>query len=216
MYQGGQFMEYHSDLQGYEKGRDDRDLLSHLLDFFTVEYFSLLESADYHVIYHFDLRWPQLSGVFNNFGENQIGFEEDVESGEWRVEVVDGQTRKRTKTVIWQEIIKESHTCGYDVVTSLTQAGINSLYRTIWQSISSQEGHSTGNILRNWTYQDTVEAQFQRITIRLLSHYTAIIWIHLENGSLKTPNRPRGTSDGYAAFFSVLLSKYGTERMLLS
>lgn len=176
-------MEHHSDLRGYDARTCSHDFLSQLLDFFTFEYFSLLESADYHVIYHFDPRWPQL--VFD-FGGNSFVLDdpEDAEGEDCR-----------DKPVIWREIVKESHTCGYDVVTSVTQASINSLYRTIWQSISSHEGRSTRNILRNWMYQDIVEARFQRITVRLLSHYTAIIWIHLENGSLKAPNQSRETSD---------------------
>ncbi|KAI0700946.1 hypothetical protein BC835DRAFT_322712 [Cytidiella melzeri] len=198
----GRFMEQHSQFPEYDVSSDEKELLTHLLDFFTAEYFSLMESAEYHIIYHFDVRWPQLSGVFNLFDSNHTGLDEDVESGEWRVDGVgeDGKIRKRPKAAVWKDILETSDTCGLDVVTAVSQMAINSHFRTLWQSSSAEESRTAHEILRKWTHLDSVEAQFQRITIRLLSSGAAIVWIHIESGSLKTPQHRASSGDGRHAF----------------
>ena len=37
--------------------------LTRLVEFFTTDYLDVLETAQYDTIYHFDVRWPKLSGL---------------------------------------------------------------------------------------------------------------------------------------------------------
>jgi hypothetical protein len=186
---GARYLQQYSVFKDSEKNPDSDSFIADLRDFFT-EYFNLLESAEYHVIYHYDVRWPHL-GISNPFVGVPMEFDDEPENGEWRMEVFteNGQTRKTPKAAVWNEVVGIADTGGYGVIMALSQTAINSNYRTMWQS--SSETGPAGNILRKWTHGDTLEAHFQRINIRLLSDSAAIIWIHLEHGSLRT-QRTRG------------------------
>ena len=49
---------------GFDQANEDAlRFVQKLVDFFTSEYLDVLEHAQYHVVYHYDERWPKLSGV---------------------------------------------------------------------------------------------------------------------------------------------------------
>ena len=55
--------------------------VTRLVDFFTSDYLDVLESAQYHVIYHYDERWPKLSGLIEEHEHHEHGeVEEESES----------------------------------------------------------------------------------------------------------------------------------------
>ena len=49
-----------------ESDEEDSDCMQHITEFIAGEYLNILESAKYHVIYHYDARWPQLGRIFDN------------------------------------------------------------------------------------------------------------------------------------------------------
>ena len=53
-----------------------------LVDFFTNDYLDILESAQYHVVYHYDERWPKLTGVAEAEEEEEVHAEADAEIDE--------------------------------------------------------------------------------------------------------------------------------------
>ena len=61
-----------------------------LVDFFTGDYLDVLESAHYHIVYHYDERWPKLTGVTEAEAE-----EEEAESKERCPPCVDFSTLVR-------------------------------------------------------------------------------------------------------------------------
>ena len=153
-----------------------------LIEFFTTEYLDILESAQYHIIYHFDTRWPQTLGFITG---TTIVDETEVHSGEWTGAIGgDGSvTQTTTTTISWTEITQKMEMQGFDQIIAITQSGLNTYFRTIFSAAQSSK---TDNLLATWSYDDYFSASFQPINIRLLSHNKAIIWIHLRDGFLKT------------------------------
>ena len=64
------FMRQFCEFSGLDQTNEDAiRYLTRLVDFFTSDYLDVLESAQYHTIYHYDLRWPKLSGVVEETDE---------------------------------------------------------------------------------------------------------------------------------------------------
>ena len=174
-------MEQFSEFVGYDVSIDDR-FLHVILEFFDSEYFHLMESSEYHVIYHHDVRWPQLSGITG--GNFDVG---ETEEGGWEMETYGEGSHARSKMRIttWREITEQTDMCGFDVVTAISQTAVNSQLYNSWTKAKGQRD-AVDTILAKWSLEDYFAGTFQPITIRLLSNGSAIIWIHLEEGSLKT------------------------------
>ena len=165
-----------------ETDEEDSDCMQHITEFIAGEYLNILESAGYHVIYHHDVRWPQLGGIF---GDTSKGFDflgESEQGVSWDVEQ-SGEARK-SKSAAWAEVMEYSDMCGFDMATAVSQTAINAQLHALWDAA---RGASVGGdtVLAKWKYQDCFEGNFQAVTVRLLSHGSAIIWIHLADGSLK-------------------------------
>ena len=71
---------------------------------------------------------------------------------------------------------------GFDQVTVISQGSINSHFQQLWQASQASDESS----LSKWSYDQFFKATFKPIQVRLLSNERAIIWITLQEGSLKT------------------------------
>ena len=173
-----------SELPGYDVDEDADGFCARIIEFFTSEYFALMESAEYHVIYHYDDRWPQLSDVFSSSGGG-IGMLNDADNQMWGPDTEDAMSRAKSKTSTWKEITEHSDMCGFDMITAVSQSAINTQLYSMWESSKNTRDSSGNGLLAKWSFQGCFEGNFQPITIRLLSHGAAIIWVHLEEGTLK-------------------------------
>ncbi len=154
-----------------------------LIEFFTTEYLDILESAQYHIIYHFDIRWPQTVGLITGTTIVEEGYDE--QAGEWTGAIGgDGSIGQTTTTTTsWTEITQTMDMQGFDQIIAITQSGLNAYFRNIFSAAQSSK---TDNTLATWSYDEFFSASFQPINVRLLSHNKAIVWIHLRDGYLKT------------------------------
>lgn len=152
-----------------------------LTEFFTTEYLDILETAQYHIIYHFDVRWPSIGFITNT----TIIEEEERTTGEWSGAVGGDGSIVQTggKVTTWTDITEKTEMQGFDQIISITQSAINAYFRSIFTAAQSSK---TETALATWLYDDFFSASFQPISIRLLSHNKAIIWVHLQDGYLKT------------------------------
>ncbi|EKM50129.1 uncharacterized protein PHACADRAFT_153519 [Phanerochaete carnosa HHB-10118-sp] len=262
-----------------------------LVDFFTGEYLDVLEQAHYNVVYHYDERWPPLSGVPEAEHEeieaedaelideeSDSEDEEEVVKGDvstYRelgaggativegvaasaaagaaagVAIIEGSdaaasaagaeagkaarraltakagpvtprvirqgTVSRTpegKTILTKhngtvveyvskaaavkELIEKTHTHGFDHVSAVSQASINAWFKSLW-SVASTSKSTVDSLLSRFAYEQYFSTKFQAPTLRLLSNNRAIIWLHLQDGWLKTLKnwQPWNESEAY-------------------
>lgn len=227
--------------------------LTRLVDFFTSDYLDVLESAQYHTIYHYDVRWPKLSGLIED-SEHHDDIEEESDSEEEeeiaRIEeeaeaaaaaggavaavdrAVGGPTAEGpagpdtegpiagrpsgraagraihghgaarivaghivagrplppgyvSKATAWRELTEKTNMNGFDHVSAVSQAAINEQYKTMW-TVAQNSKNAVDATLARWSYEQFFSSSFQPITLRLLSNNRAIVWIHLQDGWLKT------------------------------
>ncbi|TCD64013.1 hypothetical protein EIP91_004681 [Steccherinum ochraceum] len=191
-----------------EKNEDVVRAWTRVVNFFTKEYLQILEQAEYHVIYHYDIRWPKPAAIpsIDNIGIGGRGIEVDIDSSEietqiidssWETtEVVDEATGTVTTTVVgskeWQEVSETVDMGEFDQVTAISQSGIVAYFLSIWNSARTSKEKS----LFKWSFEDYFDATFKPITLRLLSNGRAIVWIHLAKGSLKTLKDWKVSKDG--------------------
>ncbi|CCM01094.1 uncharacterized protein FIBRA_03142 [Fibroporia radiculosa] len=152
-----------------------------LLEFFTASYLDILESVDFHVIYHFDARW-QIWDTVDVCGSN----DSDSDTGDgiesWKLTVGD----HTTKHASWVERVTRCATSGFDHVSAISQSSINALFNTLWTLGSTAKITDHTSAVAKWKYEKFFSATFKPMTIRLLSNGRAIVWIHVERGHLKT------------------------------
>ncbi len=219
--------------------------LTRLVDFFTSDYLDVLESAQYHVCYHYDARWPQLSGLEDaeriEEAEEESDSEDEAETeaeiaaaaaaaavavaaGEAGVETaagagaveggkavasragratrqasgqitrtIDGRvvtshgvaTTYVSKAAAWKEITEKTDMQGFDHVSAVSQAAINAYFKSLWTAAQSSKNAVDATLAR-YTYEQYFSSSFQPMNVRLLSNGRAIVWVHLQEGWLKT------------------------------
>jgi hypothetical protein len=84
----------------------------------------------------------------------------------------------------WEDECRErlciTDTCGYDIMTSVTQSCINSHFRCLWKA-----SQISGGCISQWAYKDHFEANFGAIQIQLPfgpASNTVIVYITLRDG----------------------------------
>ncbi|KAJ3554928.1 hypothetical protein NM688_g2854 [Phlebia brevispora] len=178
------FVPAYCDFQGYDE-HDEVSLRfwTRLIDFFTTEYVDILESAQYHVIYHYDVRWAKtISITTTTTTTEETGYDEH---GEWTGATGGDGSIVQTGTSItssWTDITEKTDMQDFDEIITITQSAINAYFRTIFSA--AQTGKTT--MLAAWSYDEYFSASFQPVTIRLLSNRKALVWVHLRDGYLKT------------------------------
>ena len=88
-----------------------------------------------------------------------------------------------TKVTTWTETIESLELQGFDQIITLSQSAINAYFRTVFTAAQASRTETT---LATWAYDSFFSASYQPITIRLLSNNKAIVWVHLQEGHLKT------------------------------
>ncbi|KAL4248925.1 hypothetical protein ABKN59_007566 [Abortiporus biennis] len=150
-----------------------------LIEFFNGDFIGILESAEYHIVYHEDKRWPKHDKPVIPGGDDDSP-EQHWTGGDSGDELpVDVGTRKE---VVWKEVTEKTDMCGFDQITAISQASLNEHFRSLWQVARSGREKS----LYSWKYEEFFEATFKPISLRLLSNGRAIVWVHLQGGFLKT------------------------------
>ena len=152
-----------------------------------------METCQYHVIYHHDHRWPKPaaipvgtgSGGFT-FGDSG-GFTTDgwPIGGDWDEYSIGGEEEaggKVTGTLEWTEISEKVEMYGFDQIMAISQEGIIADFLALWNTARTSKDAS----LVKWSYEEYFEATFKPMTLRLLSNGRAIVWVHLQEGFLKT------------------------------
>ncbi|KAI0712230.1 hypothetical protein C8Q76DRAFT_845437 [Earliella scabrosa] len=135
------------------------------ITFFSEEYLAILESTRYHIIYSRDTRWEAMSKLTHTA-------QEDADGSWWSLELAD------TSGVSSRETIQRTKMFGFDQVVAISQGSINAQFSALFANIQS--------IFYRWKYEDFFAASFKPMSIRLLSHNRAIVWVHLQGGHLKT------------------------------
>lgn len=90
-----------------------------------------------------------------------------------------------SKAAAVKELTEKSHTHGFDHISAVSQASINAWYKSLW-SVASSSKSTADSLLARFAYEQYFSTSFQAPTIRLLSDNKAIVWIHLQDGWLKT------------------------------
>lgn len=143
-----------------------------LLEFFKSTYFDILEHAGYLVVYHHDSRLrqpvtgqPGISGI----GRPLIPIP---------VDIIAPDTVSTWEPNSWNIDMR-----GFDQITVTSQGSINYHFQQLW--LSAQTGGADPSLCK-WYYEQYFRATFKPIQVRLLSNERAIIWIYLQEGSLRT------------------------------
>lgn len=171
-----QFSEY--------PGYDEQDVghiecMDVLVDFLCGDYLTILENAQHHVIYHYDVRFPRLSSIF----DGDSPFDEDETVAEWHHDsgVIDEGARVGSHTVSWKDITQHSDMCGFDEIIALSQAAINGHFRSCWTQ-STEDGHG---LWHTWEHGDYFKGTFKPLVVRLLGDGSALLCISATEGSLR-------------------------------
>ena len=90
-----------------------------------------------------------------------------------------------SKAVAVKELTEQTHTHGFDQISAVSQASINAWFKSLW-SVSSTSKSTVDSLLARFQYEQYFSTKFQAPTVRLLSNNRAIIWLHLQDGWLKT------------------------------
>ncbi|KAI0706320.1 hypothetical protein C8Q76DRAFT_818580 [Earliella scabrosa] len=78
----------------------------------------------------------------------------------------------------FHKTIQRTKMFGFDQVVAISQGSINA-------QLSALSAHMQ-SIFYRWKYEDFFEASFKPMSVRLLSHNRAIVWVHSQGGHLKT------------------------------
>ncbi|EKM54030.1 uncharacterized protein PHACADRAFT_257614 [Phanerochaete carnosa HHB-10118-sp] len=163
-----------SSLGGFDleesEDKEGRDCLEYVIDFVRHEYLNILESAEYHIIYKHDSRW----GVGGGTDDLEVVVESN--EAEWhRYSAED--SKLISKTAAWRHIIQNSDVGIYDQVTALSEASINSHFRS---------STTAGSKLFEWAYDSYFNVTFEPPTVRLRGDSGAVIvFFHLKSGTLR-------------------------------
>ncbi|KZT11520.1 uncharacterized protein LAESUDRAFT_274940 [Laetiporus sulphureus 93-53] len=148
-----------------------------LVEFFTSSYLDVLESVDFHVIYHHDTRW--VATHTHRFFEDSSESEEEVE--EWTVT----EDTESARIIEWKEMVTRSEMYGFDQIVAISQSSVNANFVALWDlaQITKSEEHTSA--LAKWSHESYFSATFRPLTLRLLSNGRAIVWIDMQEGDLK-------------------------------
>lgn len=185
-------MRHYCSFPGLDEGNSELvRYWTRVVEFFTTEYFDMLETAQYHVIYHHDHRWPKPAAIPSSggfgYGEGEIDIDHGTIDSSWdetRDDVVDEETGVVTRGSSggWEDIAEKADMGGFDQIVAISQGGLIAHFLTLWNSARTSKEAS----LVKWNYEDYFEATFKPMTLRLLSNGRAIVWVHLQEGFLKT------------------------------
>ncbi|THG96118.1 hypothetical protein EW026_g5654 [Hermanssonia centrifuga] len=176
------FVHYLSDFPDYDdQDNDALECWQRLIDFFTVDYLDIIQSAQYHNIYHYDIRWPKpttTSIEWTDYVE-----EESHEESVWIPEDGDIGPGPWTKPAAWQDITDKTDMQGFDQVIAISQGAINAHFQKIF---SVAQVNRTDQTIARWSYEDYFRASFEPLTVRLLSNNKVLIWVRIKEGHVKT------------------------------
>lgn len=149
---------------------EERNCLEYVINFVQQEYLNILESAEYHIIYKHDSRWG------SGGGSDDLEVIVESNEAEWhRYSAEDGKLI--SKTAAWRHIIQNSDVGIYDQVTALSEASINSHFRS---------STTAGSKLFEWSFDSYFNATFEPPTVRLRGDSGAVIvFINLKSGTLR-------------------------------
>lgn len=161
-----------------------------LVDFFSADYLEILETSEFHVIYHYDQRWSLTSGSQGNFGE----YEEEEEEVSWGKDEdiahahggAGGHAHFAGRVTTWKEVITSTNMFNFDQIVAVSQASLNTYFNSLYLVAQGAKTSDYTSALSKWSYDQYFSATFKPITLRLLSNGKAIVWFHLEEGYLKT------------------------------
>lgn len=148
-----------------------------LLEFFTSGYLDIMESVDFHVIYHNDTRWATVKDD-TEFLPSWTADHETTGAGT--------VSAGGSAFVRWTETVTTYSMHGFDQITAISQSSINALFASLHEQGLTTKAGEYAAVLSQWAHEEYFSASFKPITVRLLSNGRAIVWIHLEKGHLKT------------------------------
>ncbi|THH28534.1 hypothetical protein EUX98_g5660 [Antrodiella citrinella] len=194
-FETGRYVRHYCTFPGLDEGNAEVvRVWTRVVEFFTTEYFDILESAQYNVVYHHDHRWPKpapipsIGGFGTGYGEGEIDIDIATVDASWdeTTEVLDDGLGVSTGVITgdagWKEISEKVDMDGFDQIMAISQGGIIAHFLTLWNNSRTSVEAS----LVKWAYDDYFEATFKPMTMRLLSNGRAIVWIHLQEGFLRT------------------------------
>ena len=159
---------YHDFASEYPGLEEDDEIANeywkNVILFFQEEYFHILESARYHIIYTHDTRWEAVSKL--------PATHEDSDGSWWSLELSDKSGASSRET------IRRTKMFGFDQVVAISQGSLNAQFAAL--------STTTQSILHRWSYGDYFAATFRPISLRLLSNNRAIVWVDILGGHLKT------------------------------
>lgn len=173
---GFRFMQHLSVCPEYDMAADAEGYLRRVVDFFTTIYVPLLGRAGHHIIYHHDARATDMYG--GGFGGAIEGLDEDWSPHTWGEEDIGAGES-------WTDITGSSDMYGFDLITAISQSAINRQLHWAWELARGARGNDGSGLLYKWSHEGRFQGTFQPITIRLLSHEAAIIWVRLDEGLLQ-------------------------------
>lgn len=175
---GTHFVHHHCKFPGLDDEEDsDKQTWARVLEFFKGTYFDILERGGYQVAYHHDYRLPK--HTTGHFG----GFPDHPDAGSPISPALgDGGIEGAQDVSPWKEGSEKVDMHGFDQITVISQGSINSHFQQLWLASQTSDESS----LFKWSYDQYFKATFKPIQVRLLSNERAIIWITLQEGSLKT------------------------------
>ncbi|TCD65183.1 hypothetical protein EIP91_003005 [Steccherinum ochraceum] len=173
-----------------EDNADAVRVWTRVVEFFTTEYFEILETCQYHVIYHHDHRWPKPAIIpYFGHGDHDHDHEHHLIDASWEETCGDhihgtagGKGTATASSIEWKTISEKVDLGGFDSVTAISQGGIIAQFLSLWTSAHTSKDAS----LLKWSYDDFFQASFKPMTLRLLSNGRAIVWINLAEGFLRT------------------------------
>ena len=90
-----------------------------------------------------------------------------------------------SKATAWKDLTEKTDLNGFDHVSAVSQAAINAHFKNPW-TVAHNSKNTVDATLARWTYEQYFTSTFQPVTLRLLSKNRALIWVHLQDGWLKT------------------------------
>lgn len=107
-------------------------------------------------------------------GRLEIDYVSDTETD--RPGVWTGVTNKSQRSG-WDNFSSTANMGGFDQITALSQYSIQEHFKAL---------RLTSSDLAKWSFEGYFDATFGPVTVRLLSDETALVWIHIEDGSVKS------------------------------
>ncbi|PCH36213.1 hypothetical protein WOLCODRAFT_28384 [Wolfiporia cocos MD-104 SS10] len=103
-----------------------------------------------------------------------------------QVNVANGAAR--SAITVWEESTKKTEMHSFDQIVAISQSSVNAHFEELRESAITASTASTevwSTPLAEWQYEESFQATFKALTVRLLSDSKAIIWVHLAEGFFK-------------------------------